>query len=183
LRAVDIGTGSGAIALSLATEGPFAAVVATDPSGEALAVARLNLEHGDVRVPVEFRQGAGYDPLTTGSAGSREVIGDPERFDVIVSNPPYIAERDVETLEPEVRDWEPEGALLAGPEGLDVLAVLVAGAAAHLAPDGLLALEVGDGQAARVAELIGETGRFAPARIVRDLAGKDRIVLAELRSS
>lgn len=173
LSALDVGTGSGAIALSLAMEGPFGSVVATDLSAEALEVARGNLDaHADgIPVPVAFRMGAGYEPLREG-----------ERFDLIVSNPPYIAEGEADALAPEIRDWEPEGALMAGPEGLDVLAVLVAGAAAHLEPDGLLALEIGEEQAARVGKLIEETGAFAQVRVVRDLAGKDRIVLAELRS-
>lgn len=168
LEAVDIGTGSGAIALSLATEGRFGRVVATDVSTDALAVARENRRRTAPGASVEFREGAGYAPL-----------GD-ERFDVIVSNPPYIALDEAGSLAPEVREWEPAGALFAGETGLEVIRELVAGAPAHLRPGGLLALEIGAGQAAAVADLVRSVPGFAAPRIRRDLAGRERIVLAEL---
>lgn len=168
LEAVDIGTGSGAIALSLATEGRFVRVVATDVSTDALAVARENQRRTAPGASVEFREGAGYAPL-----------GD-ERFDVIVSNPPYIALGEAGSLAPEVREWEPAGALFAGETGLEVIRELVAGAPAHLRPGGLLALEIGAGQAAAVADLVRSVPGFAAPRIRRDLAGRERIVLAEL---
>jgi release factor glutamine methyltransferase len=168
LAAVDIGTGSGAIALSLAREGPFGHIVATDLSADALVVAAENAERSGLADRVEFREGALWTPL-----------GEDERFDVVVSNPPYIAESERAELEPEVREWEPESALFAADAGLEVLAALVAGASAHLRPGGLLALEVGADQAAEVAARIEGTGAFGGARIVRDLAGRERIVLAE----
>src|SRR5690606_9636720 len=117
LTAVDIGTGSGAIALSLAKEGPFARVVATDVSAGALEVARGNAERNGVADRVEFRHGALWDALEAG-----------ERFDVVVSNPPYVAESEREMLAPEVAEWEPAEALFAPGGGLDVLAALVEGA-------------------------------------------------------
>lgn len=170
VRALDIGTGSGALALSLATEGDFARVVATDISGDAIEVASRNHAQYHDGAPVDFRTGSLFEPL-----------GRDERFDVIVSNPPYIPEGDLEALQPEVRDWEPRQALAAGAGGMRVLAPLVAGVAAHLAPAGLLALEVGAEQAAPVARRIDDTGAFGELRIVADFSGHERIVLAERR--
>ena len=166
LEAVDVGTGSGAIALSLAAEGAaqFRRVVATDISREALEVASGNAEQAGV--PVEFRQGAGYQPLGG------------ERFDVVVSNPPYIAECERAALDPEVRDWEPGSALFSGGDGLDVLRELVAGAPDRIRPGGLLALETGSMQTAPVAALIRDTRAFGEPVVVNDLAGRPRIVLA-----
>lgn len=170
LSALDVGTGSGAIALALATEGPFARVVATDVSAGALEVARANREAAAPDAPIEFREGSLFAPV----AG--------ERFDVVVSNPPYVGAEERESLDAEVRDWEPAGALFAGVGGLDVLRPLVAGAPAHLAPGGLLAMEMGAAQADAVCALVRETGAFTDPRVVRDLAGRDRIVLAEKKT-
>ncbi|CAN5600632.1 peptide chain release factor N(5)-glutamine methyltransferase [soil metagenome] len=167
LEALDVGTGSGAIALSLATEGAFRRVVATDLSEEALEVARLNHREAAPAAPVEFRPGDGYEAV----AG--------ERFDVVVSNPPYVAEEERDSLDPEVREWEPPQALFAGPGGLRVIRELVAGAPEVLRGGGLLALEVGFGQMEAVAALIRATGRFHEPQVRRDLSGRDRIVLAE----
>lgn len=169
LRAVDIGTGSGAIALSLATEGEFARIVATDVSPDALAVAAENLRGLAADAPVELRLGAGYAKL------------DGERFDVVVSNPPYVGERERSTLPPEVAEWEPPAALFSGADGLGIIEDLVAGAPDHLEPHGLLALEIGASQAAAVLAMIRAAGAFLEPDIVKDLAGHDRIVLAELR--
>ena len=166
-RALDLGTGCGALALALATEGGFARVVATDVSLDALEVASLNAAQYHDGAPVELRAGSLYEPL------ARD-----ERFDVIVSNPPYVASAAFDGLEPEVRDWEPRGALEAGADGLRVLTPLIAGAARHLAPGGLLALEVGADQAGRVARLVRGTGSFARVRVATDLAGRERMVLA-----
>jgi release factor glutamine methyltransferase len=168
LRALDVGVGSGAIALSLAREGSFSPVVATDVSSEALALAEENRRAVAADAPVELRLGPGYQP-----------VGD-ESSDVIVSNPPYVAESERETLEAEVREWEPERALFGGPDGLAVVRELVAGAPTHLRPGGLLALEIGASQALAVEALIRATGRFADVRVRTDLAGRERIVLAEL---
>jgi release factor glutamine methyltransferase len=169
LHALDVGTGSGAIALSLATEGEFARVVATDLSPDALQVARENVRTVAPAVPVELREGSAYAPVGG------------ERFHVIVSNPPYIGESERPGLDAEVRDWEPAAALFAGADGLGVIRELVAGAALHLEPRGLLALEIGAFQAAAVADLVRARPEFREAVAVQDLAGRDRIVLAELR--
>ncbi|MDP2959658.1 MAG: peptide chain release factor N(5)-glutamine methyltransferase [Longimicrobiales bacterium] len=167
LSAVDVGTGSGAIALSLVTEGPFARVVATDASAGALAVARHNAGMTGLGARLDFREGPLFSPLQSGEA-----------FDVVVSNPPYVAEAEAATLEPEVGVWEPSQALFGGPDGLVVLRALVEGAEAHLRPGGLLALEVGAGQAGLVmAEVEGRSG-YDDVRVRRDLAGRERVVLA-----
>lgn len=166
LRALDLGTGCGALALALATEGDFAGIVATDLSRDALEVASLNHAQYHDGAPLEFRAGSLYEPL-----------GRDERFDVIVSNPPYIPSAELEGLEPEVRDWEPRRALDAGADGMQVLEPLIAGAPRHLAPAGLLALEVGADQAAPAARRIDDTGAFARVRVIPDLAGRERMVL------
>ncbi len=167
----DMGTGAGAVALSLAAEGTWTRVVATDVSPDALSVAADNAERYDLGGHVEFREGSLFEPLEEG-----------ERFDVIVSNPPYIAEGEKGELQPEVRDWEPPEALFAGEDGLDVIRQLVAGAPEHLLAGGLLALECGLGQAERIAADVHATGAFAAVRIRPDLTGRPRVVLAERRA-
>ena len=169
-EALDVGTGTGAIALSLALEGPFRRVVATDASEPALELAAENRAAAGLDDAVELRAGSLYEP-----------VGPDETFDVVVSNPPYVADGEEEELEPEVREWEPRRALFAGPEGLEVLAELVAGAPDVVAGGGLLALELAPGQGERVAALVRETGAFHDARIRQDLAGKERILLAVRR--
>lgn len=169
LHAVDVGTGSGCIALALATEGPFARVVGVDASAAALEVARANHRAAAPDAPVELREGDLLEPV----AG--------ERFDVVVSNPPYVGEEEAASLDAEVRDWEPHGALFAGTGGLDVLRRLVPAAAAVLRPGGLLALEIGAEQGAAALRLIETTGDFGAARVRPDLAGRDRMVTAERR--
>lgn len=166
LLALDIGTGSGAISLALLKEGPFGRVVGTDVSPPALSVARANAERNGLSGALELRSGSLFDPIQEG-----------ERFHVLVSNPPYIPEGDRPALAPEVRDWEPAVALFAGPEGLDFLLPLVESALDYLLPGGLLALEVGCGQAGKVARAVEETGGFREIRIRPDLAGRERLVL------
>jgi release factor glutamine methyltransferase len=165
MTAVDIGTGSGAIALSLAFEGAFASVLATDVDEEALRVAGRNRDAAGLTGRVELRHGPLFEPLRPG-----------ERFDVIVSNPPYVAESEAETLQPEVADWEPRGALFGGEDGLDVLRELVLGARDALKPGGMLALEVGAGQADTVARMMEDADGYDDVRVRRDYAGKQRIV-------
>jgi release factor glutamine methyltransferase len=167
LDALDIGTGSGAIALSLALEGPFGKVVGTDVMAEALEVATLNRAAAAMDDRVEFRLGGDYTALRPD-----------ERFDVIVSNPPYVPELDRGTLEPEVVTWEPNSALFAGPDGLEVVRRLVAGAPAALKDGGLFALEIGDGQAGAVVGLLQGAGGWEGVTVRADLTGRERIVMA-----
>ncbi len=168
LSAVDLGTGSGAIAISLALEGPFAEVVAVDISAAALNVARNNALAAGVGDRVEFRLGSLYEPLRPD-----------ERFDVVVSNPPYIAQGEADELPPEVRDWEPPVALFAGPSGVEVLERIVSEATPHLREGGLLALEVAPTIAEVTIDRIREAGGFRDVRLHHDLAGRRRIVMAE----
>ncbi|MHB1223160.1 MAG: N5-glutamine methyltransferase family protein [Gemmatimonadaceae bacterium] len=166
--AIDVGTGSGAIALSLATEGAFDAVIATDVSLDALEVARANalLLAGALRSPVHFAHGSGLAPL----------LGSQAR--VVVSNPPYIAFHEMTALPVSVRDWEPSVALCCGDEGLDVTAGIVRDAATILEAGGLLALEVDVRRAALVAERVAADGRYADVAVRLDLTGRERFVVA-----
>ncbi|NNM06347.1 MAG: peptide chain release factor N(5)-glutamine methyltransferase, partial [Gemmatimonadetes bacterium] len=166
LTGLDVGTGTGVVALSLLKEGPFSRVVATDDSPQALTLALENAGDHHLTDSVEFREGTLFEPLR----------GE-ERFDVIVSNPPYIAEEDRESLQPEVLDWEPHGALFAGPEGLDILLPLVEGAPRFLNPGGLFAAEIGEGQGERMVTALEGTGAFQTISVRPDLAGRERVIL------
>ncbi len=161
-RAVlDIGTGSGCIAIALATRLPDASVTAVDLSPEALTVARRNAErHG---VTVEFLHGSFWEP----------VIG--RSFDLIVSNPPYITTADMACLQPEVRDYEPSLALDGGPDGLNAYRAIVDQAAAYLQPGGWLWFEVGAGQALEVSALLAQAG-FHGIITATDPGGIERVV-------
>lgn len=167
LTAVDVGTGSGAIALALATEGPFARVVAIDAQADALQAARENHALAAADAPVEFLHGDLLMPVRG------------QAFDVVVSNPPYVGDEEAAALDPEVRDWEPGTALFAGVGGLDVIRRLVPQAAESLKPGGLLAMEIGAAQGAAVRGIIEATNAFGAPRVRPDLAGRDRVVLAE----
>jgi release factor glutamine methyltransferase len=167
LDGLDLGTGSGCIALALLSEGPFRSMVATDASADALALAGVNARAAGVADRIELREGPLWETTAKG-----------ETFDVVVSNPPYVADAESAGLEPEVRDWEPASALFAGPRGLEVLEAVVDGAAARLRPGGLLALEVGAGQTEAVAERIRGSGLFGAPAVRRDLAKRPRIVTA-----
>ena len=155
-RVLDLGTGSGAIALAIAHARPRARVTATDASADALAVARANA--GRLGLALELRHGDWLAPLAD------------ERFDLIVSNPPYIAEGDAHLP---ALAHEPRGALVSGADGLDDLRRIVATAPAHLAPGGWLLLEHGWDQAAAVRALLADAG-FAQVQSRRDLAGIER---------
>lgn len=153
-RVVDVGTGSGAIALALCDERPDLALTGSDISGDALAVARANAAR--LGLAAEFVAADGVPP---------------GEWDVVVSNPPYVAHGDPRVA-PDVRAHEPHAALYAGPDGLDVIRRLVAGV-----PAPLLVLEVGEGQAPEVARLAKEAG-YPRVAARGDLAGIERIVIA-----
>jgi release factor glutamine methyltransferase len=167
LTALDVGTGSGAIAISLLSEGPFSSVVGTDSSSEALGFAERNRDSTGLRSRLELREGRLFEAVHPG-----------ERFDVVVSNPPYVAETQRGDLQAEVVDWEPEGAFFAGADGLAVVRELVPRAPAALRSGGLLALEIGDRQAEEVVGLLEAVPAYEDARVHKDLAGKQRIVTA-----
>ena len=163
-RVVDLGTGSGAIALTLASERPGWQVVATDVSDEALTIARSNAESLDLK-RVQFFRGSWFEPL----AG--------RTFDLIVSNPPYVAEDDPAMQDPALRH-EPRGALTPGADAMASLRAIIASAPDYLERDGWLLLEHGSGQAAEVArELVARGLRHV--RSHRDLAGHERMTEAQ----
>ena len=169
--AVDVGTGSGAIALALANEGRFARVIGTDVSLDALAVARANAERfaGRWCAELELRHGSLLGPV-------------PEKgLRAIVSNPPYIAFEEAAALPTSVRDWEPAVALFSGQDGMAATVRLVRDAAASLAPSGVLALEVDIRRAATVAELAASHGSYVDVRVLLDLTGRERFVVARRR--
>jgi release factor glutamine methyltransferase len=158
---LDVGTGSGAIALALAAELPGAHVCGCDISAEALDVARGN----GARLGVEVEWMAA--DLLSGLGG--------RRFQLVVSNPPYVAAGEIEALEPEVREWEPRAATVAGETGLEVIDRLVTAAPAALEPGGALVLEIGAGQADAVAQLMDAAG-IGEVNRGRDHAGVERIL-------
>ena len=160
----DVGTGSGAIALALASEGRFDRVLATDVAADAIMVARENADA--LHLKVEFRTGDLLAPLSG------------TRLDVLVSNPPYIAFDEAGALPPSVRDWEPGHALFSGNHGLDATSRIVRGAPELLCTDGLLALEVDCRRALQVAELVASNGAYSRVSVCQDLMGRDRFVLA-----
>lgn len=166
--AIDIGTGSGAIALSLASEGDFARVIATDVSIDAIAVARRNASvlAGALRAEVEFRHGSLMCPVRGVQAA------------VVVSNPPYISFAEAEALPATVRDWEPALALLSGAEGMAATIEIIRCAAGVLQPAGVLALEVDTRRASLAAELLAVDPRYREVAVRLDLTGRERFVIA-----
>jgi release factor glutamine methyltransferase len=164
-RILEIGTGSGAIAIAIAREIREAAIVATDLSEEALQVARENVARHGLEARIELRQGDLFDPV----AG--------ETFDLVVSNPPYVRHLDIPRLQPEIAYHEPRVALDGGEDGLAVLRRLTAGAPAHLVPGGSLVCEFGAGLAGAVVAL-GEAAGFSEIAVLRDLAGNERALAA-----
>ena len=174
-RILDLGTGSGAIALAFAAEIPQGRICAVDRSLDALRIARRNAETLGLAGRVHFLAGDLFEPLR-----AIQVSGG---FDLIVSNPPYVPSGAVASLSPEVAAHEPYLALDGGPDGLHYHRRIIEAASGYLREDGWLALEVGDGQAAEVARLIGRTEAFGPVEVEKDPAGHDRVVLAPRRTS
>ena len=166
-RIVDVGTGSGAIAVALAAQIPAAEITAIDISAAALDVARQNATRHGVQERVRLLAGDLLEPV----AGEAP-------FDVVAANLPYIAESERPDLMPEVRDYEPDLALFAGVDGLALLRRLIAAAPARLASPGLLALEMGAGQWPEVQRALNESSAFTGVRAVADLQGHKRIALA-----
>jgi release factor glutamine methyltransferase len=158
-RVLDVAAGSGAIALAIAHERPRHHVVGTDISAPAVRRAQLNAARLGLK-NAEFRPGSWFEPVRG------------ERFTLIVSNPPYIAEDDPR-VEPAVRRFEPHRALFAGPTGLEALQMLASGAPGHLVPGGWLVVEHGDTQGEPVRGLFEQAG-LRTVQTVRDLAGRDR---------
>lgn len=163
---LDIGVGSGAIAVSIAKSAPEVTVYGTELSAAALEVARRNAERTRVQDRVRLFQGDLFEPV----AGMR--------FDLIASNPPYIPSSEIERLEPEVSKYEPRQALDGGPDGLDYYRRISVAAREYLKPAGILAVEIGMGQSGAVEGLFEENG-FANVRAISDYSGIERVVLGE----
>jgi release factor glutamine methyltransferase len=168
--ALDVGTGSGCIALALAAENPYVRLLATDVDEAALAVARRNAARLGLERRLDFALADVFHGLPRGC-----------RFDLIVSNPPYIPAAEYEQLEPNVREYEPRTALHGGEDGLDCYRRLVPQTARRLSAGGVLAVEVGAGQETAVVELFAAAGAYDPAQQRSDLAGVPRVVWARRR--
>ncbi len=168
-KILDLGTGTGCIPIALLTEVSDMTAVAVDLSKEALDMARFNAGRHMVFDRFEARQGSWFDPIAPG-----------ERFDLIVSNPPYIESAAIATLMVEVRDHDPRLALDGGPDGLRPYRAIARDAAAHLTPEGVVLLEIGTGQGADVTDIFAEAG-FKRISVERDLAGHERMVVAGIQ--
>ena len=191
LQIVDIGTGSGCIAVALAKELPGAKIYATDISPAALAVARRNAARHCVSDRIHFLECNLLEGLSASRAASSTVSAAPNAegdswitehgsrsFDLIASNPPYIGRREAATLMREVRDHEPEIALYGGEEGYELYAGLIAQSAAHLKPGGILVLELGHNSLPAVRPLL-DASAWANVAVTNDLAGIPRVLAAE----
>ena len=165
VRIVDVGAGSGCIAIALARHQPHAAITATDLSAQALAIARQNAKLNGISSHIRFLHGDLLAPVAN------------ERFDLVVSNPPYVPLADRATLAVEVRDHEPALALFAGDDGLDICRRLIPQAFAALVPGGFLLLEIGCGQSEAVAALLAASA-FDRIEFLPDLQTIPRVACA-----
>ncbi len=165
---LDFCTGSGCIAIAIAAKCPNAKIVAADISREALALAQENAAQNKLAERIEFLQGDGFAALAAGA-----------QFDLIVSNPPYIPSAEIETLEPEVRDFDPRLALDGGADGLNFYRLVAAQAKPFLKPDGKLMLEFGDGQADAIKKIF-ESEKWIVEAVREDYSQRARILVARL---
>jgi len=166
LAILDFGTGSGCIAIALAVRCPAARVMATDVSPKAIVVATENAARHGVSNRIEFRCGAGFGALPVDA-----------RFDLIISNPPYIPSAEIESLQPEVRDFDPRQALDGGPDGLDSYRLIATQAAPFLKPTGRIMLELGDEQAGPVGKIF-EAQKWIVEAVKQDYTQRPRILIA-----
>ena len=165
----DIGTGSGAIAITLAKYLPDIKVIAIDSSPAAIEVAQKNAELNQVAKKINFMVGNLFEPLQS------------NLFDLILSNPPYIPTLEIEKLDPDVRLWEPREALDGGEDGLKYVRTLIKSAPDYLNPGGCILIEIGFDQGEAVKLLAENSGNFSEIKIIRDINGKDRILKATRR--
>ncbi len=168
LHALDFGTGTGCIAIVLAVKCPNAKIVATDTSADALALAKQNAVRHNVTEQIQFQQSDGFAALS-GNA----------RFDLIISNPPYIPSSEIITLQPEVRDFDPRVALDGGTDGLDFYRLIAAHAAAFLKSDGKIMLEFSDGQAQAVRKIFGNE-KWIVEVVKEDYSHRERFLIVSL---
>jgi len=170
-RVLDIGTGTGAVALALAHEHPLVEVVATDIDDKSLELARLNAGRLGVGARVEFVRSDLFDDLPGGAL-----------FDLIVSNPPYVAAHELADTPPDVHRFEPRAALIGGERGLDVYERLVPAAPPFLRTAGWLAVEIAEMRSGEVLDIFRGCGRFEPVELHDDLGGRPRVVAGRERS-
>ncbi len=170
LKIVDVGTGSGIIAGTLATQLQRSVLFATDLSAEAIDVALSN-----------FQQLSVADRVTTRQGDLLDAVSDQGDYDFVVSNPPYVSEAEYESMQRDVKDFEPRMALVPGPSGLEIYQRLIPQTADKLKPGGWLVLETSPMLATELAQLITDHGEFESIEITRDLAGHNRIVSAKRR--
>lgn len=168
---LELGTGSGAITIALAAERPGWKFWATDISGNAIAIAKHNATRHSVEGQIEFIEGHWFGALACGHT----------RFDLIVSNPPYIASGDLPDLEPEIREHEPIKALDGGPKGLDCIDHIIRRSPDYMVAGGQLVLEIGSDQAAAVKSLGLECGTYGRITITRDYGNLDRVAQLTLK--
>jgi release factor glutamine methyltransferase len=167
LRILDVGTGSGAISIALATQLKDSTIVAVDSSMEALRIARRNAEKYEMGERIHFLCGNLLKPLS-------------EKFDIVVSNPPYVSEAEFERLPDEIRKFEPKGALVSGKDGTECYRELVEDAKYLLESGGWLVMEMGWGQAEAIGEIIRTDGSYGDVLFRRDLGGRKRVVSARI---
>jgi release factor glutamine methyltransferase len=168
LRLVDLGTGSGMIAVCLANEVPSAQIWATDVSGKALAVARANARFHGVGDRISFKAGNMFAALAAETG----------LFDFIISNPPYVRRDEIATLEPEISRWEPRRALDGGADGLDFYRCIAAQAWKFVSPQGAVVMEIGAPMGSEVLAIFNEAGFYRDVTTVQDYAGRDRVMIA-----
>jgi release factor glutamine methyltransferase len=189
--ALDFGTGTGCIAIALAAKCPSAKIIATDISADALALAGENAARSHVAERVGFLQGDGFGALQNEAERGRPVreFGDANTrtsyqrsFDLIISNPPYIPSAEIAMLQPEVRDFDPRGALDGGADGLDFFRKLAAAAKPFLKPGGKIVLEFGDGQANAI-RTIFEAEKWIVEAVKEDYSQRARFLIAKSSSS
>jgi release factor glutamine methyltransferase len=167
-RILDLGTGSGAVVVAMASERPGHKFYAVDRSREVLSVAQGNARAHGLDKNITFLQGNWFDPVHDQGA----------HFDVIVSNPPYIPTRELEKLPPEISQHEPREALDGGLEGLDAIRLIVSEAPDHLAPGGWLLFEIGHDQWVRVEKLMSAAKTYMDIDVIKDYGGRDRVARA-----
>jgi release factor glutamine methyltransferase len=189
--ALDFGTGTGCIAIALAVKCPSAKVVATDVSPDALALAKQNAARNNVTGQIQFLQGDGFVALANESERGQLVreLGDtnmrtgcPRSFDLIISNPPYIPSAEIATLQPEVRDFDPRGALDGGADGLDFYRKLAMESKPFLKPGGKIMLEFGDGQADAIRKIF-EAEKWIVEAVREEYSQRERFLIAKSSSS
>ena len=166
--ALDFCTGSGCLAIALAAKCPNTKIVATDISPDALALAKENAARNNVAERIEFLQGDGFAALSAGI-----------KIDLIISNPPYIPSAEIETLQPEVRDFDPHIALDGGADGLEFYRLIASQAKAFLKPDGKVMVEFGDGQAEAIRKTF-ETEKWIVEAVKEDYSQRARILIATI---